>query len=139
MQLPRRPRLVVDSNVWVSFMLTRSFSRLPEIIRTGRAIPLISSEALSELEDVLARPKFRKQITAERTARFMAFLQLSGTMVEPEVEIKACRDPKDDHLLALAVAGQADIFVTGDSDLLSMDPFQKIRIIGPSEFLRSFK
>lgn len=60
-------------------------------------------------------------------------------MVEPEVEIKACRDPKDDHLLALAVAGQADIIVTGDSDLLSMDPFQKIRIIGPSEFLRSFK
>ena len=90
-------------------MLTRSFSRLPEIIRTGRAIPLISSEALSELEDVLARPKFRKQITAERTARFMAFLQLSGTMVEPAVEIKACRDPKNDHQLTMVVAGSHQI------------------------------
>jgi predicted nucleic acid-binding protein len=41
--------------------------------------------------------------------------------------------------LALAVAGHADIIVTGDNDMLSLDPFQGIRIMGPAEFLRSFK
>ena len=139
MLLPRKPRLVVDSNVWVSYMLTRSFPGLVNIIRSGRAVPLLSEDSLAELTDVLGRPKFRSAVPPELLVAFVAFLRLAGTMVQPRSKVKLCRDPKDDYLLALALDGFADLVVTGDRDLLSMDPFRGIRIISPSEFLRSFK
>lgn len=51
------------------------------------------------------------------------------------VQIKACRDPKDDKFLEAAVSGQATHLITGDADLLVLDPFQGIRILPPQEFL----
>lgn len=120
-------------------MLTRSFSSLPAIIRTGRAIPVLSEELVAELTDVLHRPKFRRLITSQRADRFIAFLRLTGFMVDQITRVEACRDPKDDHLLSLAIDGRADVLVTGDDDLLALDPFREIRIVAPAEFLRSFK
>jgi predicted nucleic acid-binding protein len=45
------------------------------------------------------------------------------------------RDPDDDHVLAAAVVGEADCIVTGDKDLLVLDPYEGIRIVTPREFL----
>jgi len=47
----------------------------------------------------------------------------------------ACRDPKDNKFLELAVAGEATHIVTGDSDLLVLNPFRDIAVLTPSEFL----
>ena len=44
-------------------------------------------------------------------------------------------DPKDNKILALAVDGRATRIVTGDNDLLSLDPFHGIRIERPDQFL----
>jgi len=51
------------------------------------------------------------------------------------VQITACRDPKDDKFLELAVAGRATHIVTGDSDLLALNSFQSIQILPPQSFL----
>jgi predicted nucleic acid-binding protein len=51
--------------------------------------------------------------------------------------VTACRDPDDDKILALAVSGQADIIITGDADLLVLDPFQGVRILAPRAYLES--
>lgn len=120
-------------------MLTRSFPSLPVIIRTGRAIPVLSEEMMAELTEVLHRPKFRRLITTQRADRFIAFLRLTGFMVDQITRVEVCRDPKDDYLLSLAIDGKADAMVTGDDDLLALDPFRGIRIVAPAEFLRSFK
>ncbi len=61
-----------------------------------------------------------------------------GEFIEPKIEITECRDPKDNKFLELAVAGNADCIVTGDKDLLVLDPFRNIRIITPKEFLDQF-
>jgi len=58
-------------------------------------------------------------------------------MVKTKEEITVCRDPKDNMILELAVAGQADYIVTGDKDLLALNPFRKIQIVTPAEFLKS--
>jgi uncharacterized protein len=55
------------------------------------------------------------------------------TINEP---ITACRDPTDDKFLELAVNGRAEAIVSGDADLLSLDPFREIPIIAPAEFVR---
>jgi predicted nucleic acid-binding protein len=46
-----------------------------------------------------------------------------------------CRDPDDDEVLALSVATQADLIVSGDDDLLAMKEYQGIRIVNPAEAL----
>jgi predicted nucleic acid-binding protein len=46
-----------------------------------------------------------------------------------------CRDPKDDKFLEAALTSQADCLVTGDADLLVLDPFEGIPILRPAEFL----
>jgi uncharacterized protein len=52
-----------------------------------------------------------------------------------EVEVTACRDPKDNKFLSLAISGGATHIVTGDSDLLALDLFQGIRVTSPRTFL----
>lgn len=56
-------------------------------------------------------------------------------MVEIIERIAACRDPRDDQFLEVAVNGRADWIVTGDSDLLSLDPFRDIRTVTPAQML----
>jgi putative PIN family toxin of toxin-antitoxin system len=51
--------------------------------------------------------------------------------------IRACRDPKDDKFLALAVFGEADILISRDMDLLVLNPFRGIRILSPAGYLSS--
>ncbi len=54
--------------------------------------------------------------------------------VEPFRRIRACRDPDDDRILECAVSARAQYVITGDADLLELDPFRGIRILSPSAF-----
>ena len=63
----------------------------------------------------------------------MAFIE-TGEHVTVTREIRACRDPKDDKFLELAVSGQADVIVTGDDDVLALHPFEGIPILRMREF-----
>jgi putative PIN family toxin of toxin-antitoxin system len=56
-------------------------------------------------------------------------------MVDIPFPIRACRDPRDDKFLEVAVHGHADLIVTGDADLLALNPFQGIAILTPAEYL----
>jgi predicted nucleic acid-binding protein len=55
--------------------------------------------------------------------------------VDVDVHIRACRDAKDDKFLELAVSGYGTHIVTGDSDLLALNPFRGIEILPPHRFL----
>jgi predicted nucleic acid-binding protein len=57
-------------------------------------------------------------------------------LVEIKERIAACRDPTDDKFLELAVNGRADLIVSGDADLLALNPFRGIPIITPAMFVR---
>ncbi|EDZ66664.1 hypothetical protein NOC27_3344 [Nitrosococcus oceani AFC27] len=50
--------------------------------------------------------------------------------------VAACRDPKDDKFLNVALNGEAEIIVTGDADLLTLNPFHEVDIIAPAAFLK---
>ena len=58
-------------------------------------------------------------------------------VVDPTETIHECRDPKDDKILELAVTAHASHIVTGDSDLLVLDPFREIKIVTAEEFLKA--
>ena len=61
----------------------------------------------------------------------------SALLFNASESVEVCRDPKDDHILELAINGNALFIVTGDYDLLALDPFRGVRIVTPVEFLRS--
>jgi uncharacterized protein len=129
-------RCVFDTNIFISALLSpesKPRQSLDLARRTG--IILISFAALAELSEVLSRSKFRRYIDEEDIRRFLAALARESEWVDEDVQITACRDPKDDKFLSLAVSGHATHIITGDSDLLMLHPFQGIQILQPQLFL----
>jgi putative PIN family toxin of toxin-antitoxin system len=55
--------------------------------------------------------------------------------VEIPFLIRACRDPRDDKFLEVAVHGRADVIVTGDTELLALHPFRGFAILTPTDYL----
>ncbi len=134
--MPSELRFVFDTNAVVSALLLKhSVSRqaFDQAIASGDL--LLSLAVITELNDVLKRDKFDKYITEEERMQFLAVLIKEATLVEVTETITACRDPKDDKFLELAISGQATCIVSGDKDLLVLTPFREIPILTPAEFL----
>ena len=102
-------------------------------LRKGKV--LLSFAALAELYEVLTRKRFRKYVDEEDIRSFLAALTREAQWVEVNVQINACRDPKDNKFLELAVSGNGTHIVTGDADLLALNPFRGIEILPPHRFL----
>ncbi len=129
-------RCVFDTNVLISALLlpgSKPRQALDFALRTG--VVLLSFSVLAELYEILSRKRFGQYVNEEDIRRFAAALTREAQWVEGNVKITACRDSKDDKFLELAVSGHATHIVTGDSDLLVLNPFRDISIITPREFL----
>ncbi len=96
---------------------------------------LVSDSTLSELAQVLARPKFDKYLSPEDRKRFFTLIAPLCIKIDIVQTITACRDPKDNKFLELALNGSADFILSGDKDLLALHPFQGIPIYKPAEYL----
>ncbi len=129
-------RFVVDNNILVSALLVKNSAPFQVISKIEeRDVILYSEETLLELNQVLSRKKFIKYFAIEEKQAFIFKLLEKAELVEIEESINICRDPKDDKFLELAVSGKADFIVTGDQDLLVLNPFRNIEIITANDFL----
>jgi putative PIN family toxin of toxin-antitoxin system len=128
---------VFDTNVLVSFLLlldSKPRQAFDLALRKGKI--LLSPAVLAELYDVLSRKHFPRYLDEEQVRTFIAALARDAQWVRPAVAIAACRDPKDDKFLELAVSGGATHIVTGDADLIEWNPFQGVQILTPHFFLQ---
>ncbi|WP_263972127.1 putative toxin-antitoxin system toxin component, PIN family [Pseudanabaena sp. ABRG5-3] len=132
-------RVVLDTNVLISSLLLKNSPpfRVVELI-FSRSILLRSESTLSELQEVLGRKKFNKYLTLEERQVFLSKFLARSELVEIRQEINVCRDPKDNKFLELAVNGNASLIITGDDDLLVLNPFRDIQIFTPQDFLIYF-
>jgi putative PIN family toxin of toxin-antitoxin system len=131
-------RLVFDTNALVSAMIIETSESQKAYFRAivgGNKI-LYSFDTLAELEQVVQRSKFNKYLSVEKREKFVYDYLLIGESVEITRTVAACRDPKDDKFLELAICGKADYIISGDKDLLELNPFRFIEIITPSTFLQ---
>lgn len=132
-------RLVVDSNVWISYLLTKLFAKLNELISSGTFRLLYSEALLLELADVLERPKIKTQIGPADVAELFKRIREQGTEVMVTSVVEVCRDPNDDKILELCKDGKAELLVTGDKDLLVLKKFGRTLIMSPLQFLEKYK
>ena len=129
-------RVVFDTNVVISAMLlpfSSSRRALDRALREGR--PLISTVTITELDEVIHRPRFDKYLSEEERIEFLTALVHEAELVHVAERVIDCRDPRDNKFLELAVSGRATHIVTGDSDLLVLHPFRGIIVVSPSTFL----
>ncbi len=133
-------RVVVDTHVLVSALIL-PHSRVGPVLlrlRAGEYTPLYAQSLLEELVDVLNRPRIRHKygLTDADIETVVGLVLRRGEAVAPQRRFTVCRDPEDDKFLEVAVAGEADVFVSGDQDLLALHPFEGIPILTPADFLQ---
>jgi uncharacterized protein len=129
-----RPRLVIDTNVFVSGLISGGGSpaQILKAIQHGKIIHLVSDPIVEEYLRVLDYAQIRrfKKITDEFVADIAAYLVYQTERVEIVSSIKLSPDPDDNVFLETAVDGRADWLVTNDkADLLSLGSVQAIPIV----------
>lgn len=132
-------RAVVDTNILVRAVIkpTGSVGPVLQRLRRREYILLISRATLDELVEVLHRPRLRtKYQLSDRVLRAtIRLIVLRSELILPGRRIVACRDPRDDKFLEVAVSGRVQVMVSGDEDLLTLHPFERIPIVTPVQFL----
>lgn len=129
-------RVVFDTNVLVSALLFEDSLPAQALFFAAREGEIIISSALvQEVQDVLNRSKFDRFVTKVQREDFILSLVETATLVEIREPIAVCRDPNDNMILEAAVNGNAETIMTGDKDLLVLQPFRGIQILQPRYFI----
>ena len=129
-------RFVFDTNTLVSAILfkgsvpRRAFDRA----RSLGAV-LLSPETFAEAQRVFGLPRFDRYVTPDVRTEFLDTLREQAVWVTAPAPVQASRDPDDDAFLALALAGGAEVIVSGDADLLALHPFRGVGIMTAAAFL----
>jgi len=130
------PRVVIDTNVYVSGLLRSNSVPSEAVLKAEKESEILVSEAvLAELAVVFRNPKFDKYIDRADREQTLRHIESISTLIDIVTPIRACRDPRDDKFLEVAVHGQADLIVSGDRDVLDLDPFRGIAIVAPAAYL----
>ena len=131
--------VVIDTGVFVSALIRKqgTIGDVLRALRDGRFTAIYTTDIVVEIIDVLGRENFRTKyhIEPDDITTLVNLIRLRGELVTPTKKVTACRDPKDDKFLEAALAAKADCIVSGDADLLVLNPFEEIPILRPAEFL----
>ena len=128
-------RVVVDTNVFISAALKEKTPPGTAVYLAAASHLLLKSTVTErELFVTLDRPRLAPLIPPD-FVDWLHELMAAAELVEITERIAACRDPKDDKFLELAVNGRADVLITDDRDLLALNPFRGVPIITPADFV----
>ena len=127
-------KVIFDTNVWISFLIGKRLQMIQEYIVDENITIIITEQLLVEIKAVTKRPKLRKYFPQHKVIELIDFLEIVGVNAKIQPSIILCKDPKDNFLLDLIDASDADVLVTGDKELLKLNPFKATHIITPKQF-----
>lgn len=136
MKKKKSSRIIIDTNLWISFLITKEFEKLDKIILSKDIVLVFSQELLDEFLDVVARPKFKKFFLQSDIIELLETIEEYIDFIKIRTAVDICRDPKDNFLLSLSVDGKVDYLLTGDKDLLEIGKFENTTIVTISDFLK---
>lgn len=127
---------VLDTNIFISALTgSKNCQKILELLIEGRLTIAVSEKLLRELSAVLSDKKF--EMDPSEAVTFVEFVATRARVVVPAAAVADCRDPKDNAILECALEANAACVITGDSDLLILNPWRSIKIARPAEFLKS--
>ena len=133
--MPRKSnRIILDTNLWISFLLSKKFTFLDTLFQNSDITVLYSKELLDEFVDVTTRTKFERYFSQADLQELITTIKAHEEFVIVSSTVNICRDPKDNFLLSLAKDGKANYLITGDKDLLAIRKHGKTSILTFTEF-----
>ncbi|RPD49051.1 putative toxin-antitoxin system toxin component, PIN family [Paracnuella aquatica] len=130
-------RLIIDTNLWISLLLTKSSAKLDNVLFGGQVTLLFSQELLDEFLEVATRPKFKRYFSVTDLQQLLESIMQGAEFIAVTTIVAACRDPKDNFLLSLAKDGKATHLLTGDKDLLDLKKYGRTKILTITQYLES--
>lgn len=134
-------RIVLDTSTLVSAVLRQNSIPRQVLIKALSEGELCASLAtLAELEEVIARDKFDRYLDLAARLKFVATYRDKVRLYQVSEDDEAaldipCRDPRDNKFLALSLACRADVLVSSDDDLLTLNPYGDILVLTPKAYL----
>lgn len=135
----RAKPIVLDSNVIISAALSpkgMAAKVVNHIIKHAKIV--FCDETFDELQTRLWRPKFDRYITLEQRKLLLHDLSAIAEWVEIQNETRYSRDIDDDKFIATALAANADVIVSGDSDLLVLEIVENVSVLKPADFNQQY-
>jgi putative PIN family toxin of toxin-antitoxin system len=132
-------RVIIDTNLWISFLIGKELRNLKDLIVSERIKLVTTDQLVNELKIVSARPKFERYFTQEKVVELISLLDIVSEKVKIKAIEQVCRDPKDDFLLALSKESKANYLVTSDNDLLTIRIYGQTEILTVNKFKEKFK
>ncbi|MFP9099314.1 putative toxin-antitoxin system toxin component, PIN family [Flavobacterium sp. RHBU_24] len=129
-------RLIIDTNLWISFLLTKDYAKLDRLFDTNTLTLLFSEELLAEFIEAAQRPKFTKYFSTRDLKTLLREINNQAEFINVVSSVTLCRDEKDNFLLALATDGNADYLIIGDKDLLILNKINDTEILSFTDFLQ---
>ncbi len=130
----KNKKVILDTNLWISFLISRKLSEIDNLIDSQKITLLFSTESMEEFLTVAKRTKFAKYFSDNDLLELITKFDSFGKLILVKSQINACRDLKDNVLLNLAVDGKADFLVTGDLDLLVLEKLSNTTICTWNDF-----
>jgi putative PIN family toxin of toxin-antitoxin system len=132
-------KLVIDTNPWISFIISKKLIQLEPILLSKNCKILFSSELIDELQATISKPKLQKYFPENALEEMLNVFDEYIDFINVKSKVQICRDPNDDFLLALAKDGKANFLLTGDKDLLEIGTFFETSIINFTDFIETLK
>ncbi|HYZ24575.1 MAG TPA: putative toxin-antitoxin system toxin component, PIN family [Rhodopila sp.] len=130
--------IVFDASAVVSAVLREDSVPERALLRAEEIdVFALSTEVETEIIEVLSRPRFAKAVSSARRTRILDLdtLRAQAAWFAPSPRVTDCRDAKDNKCLELAAASNASVIVSGDTDLLVLNPWPGVRILRPVDYL----
>jgi hypothetical protein len=127
-------KIVIDTNVWISFLIGKILGNLKNYILDEKIRVITSEEQIEELVSVLRRPKFKEYFTESDIEELLFLVYKTCQFVEIKENVNDCRDKRDNFILEIAINGEADYIITGDQDLMVLNPYRGTRILSFHDF-----
>jgi len=127
--------IIIDTNLWISFVISKKYHLLDKLLYANKVRLLFSLELIEELEATINKPKLRKYFRGDALNDMLEAFDAFIDIVTVKSNVEACRDAKDNFLLALAKDGNAVYLLTGDKDLLDIQKFGRTKILPLTNFL----
>ena len=129
-------RIIIDTNLWISFIISKRFDALDSLIQSNQVRLLFSIELIEEIQATIEKPKLKKHFDSKAVEEMLLTFESMIELIQVKSKVQVCRDSKDDFLLSLSKDGKAHFLITGDKDLLALNRFRKTDIVTFSQFIK---